>query len=59
MGVEDRDWYREAIRERERKSQAPKTHPAPSGQWFHAFVKTLVYCFAVYGFLALLVRFLR
>lgn len=67
MGIEDRDWYREAVREREglsKPKQSPhgmsqrnfdaiwKARQQPSGWGLFAF-RTLVYCLAVYVALVL------
>lgn len=63
MGIQDRDWYREAVRDRERQLQKKfrtsafvRRSPAAFSPWASA-VKTVVYCLAIYGALSLIKRF--
>jgi hypothetical protein len=61
MGIQDRDWYREAVRDRERQLKQKTRNPLftstnPSPSWASATLKTIVYCLATYGALSIFKR---
>jgi hypothetical protein len=64
MGMQDRDWYREEMRNRERQRQQKAKNAtftgspsSPLSLWASAAFRTAIYCLATYGALSLIKRF--